>query len=147
LVEFALILPIFMMLILGMLSGGRAYNNKIDITNAVREGARYGAVLPRTQTNWATVVRDRVLQRSEGLLTTNDVCVALVDTTSGTVVSTGAGGPWSAAPSGFPANCYDDSGGDDSLRVHVAARRGEKIEAMIFTSSITLRSKATARHE
>src|SRR5688500_18036442 len=46
LVEFALILPVFMMLLLGMFTGGMAYNRRLTITSAAREGGRYAATLP-----------------------------------------------------------------------------------------------------
>ena len=47
LVEFALLLPVFMALVLGMLSGGLIYNQKMDLTHATREGARYGAAIDK----------------------------------------------------------------------------------------------------
>ena len=51
-VEFALILPMFMTLVIGTLSGGMVYNRQLDITHAGREGARYGAALdPKTPTS------------------------------------------------------------------------------------------------
>ncbi|GHF13604.1 TadE/TadG family type IV pilus assembly protein [Pseudolysinimonas yzui] len=43
-VEFALILPVFVLLIVGMLEFARAYNAQISISNAAREGARVMAV-------------------------------------------------------------------------------------------------------
>ncbi|MCA1674362.1 MAG: pilus assembly protein, partial [Actinobacteria bacterium] len=84
LVEFALILPLFMMLILGMFSGGIAYNQKLDVTHATREGARYGATVAETQTfaigTWAEGVRELVVERSAGDVTADQVtCVALVE--------------------------------------------------------------------
>ena len=45
LVEFALVFPVFMTLVLGMFYGGLAYSRKITMTNAAREAARYGATL------------------------------------------------------------------------------------------------------
>ena len=48
LVEFALILPVFMMMVLGTFTGGIAYNTKQSITSAAREGSRYGATLYTT---------------------------------------------------------------------------------------------------
>lgn len=39
-VEFALVLPVLIMLILGILEFGLAYNAQITVTNAAREGAR-----------------------------------------------------------------------------------------------------------
>ena len=43
-VEFALILPILIMLVFGIFQFGIAYNNYITITHAAREGARLAAV-------------------------------------------------------------------------------------------------------
>src|SRR5258708_12152723 len=45
LVEFALIVPLLFALVLGIATGGLAYNRKISITNSRREGARFGATL------------------------------------------------------------------------------------------------------
>ena len=43
-VEFALILPVFLLLVLGMIEFARAYNVQISVTNAAREGARVMAI-------------------------------------------------------------------------------------------------------
>jgi Flp pilus assembly protein TadG len=44
LVEFALLLPILMLLLLGMLDLGKAFNYWIDETHLAHEGARFAAV-------------------------------------------------------------------------------------------------------
>jgi Flp pilus assembly protein TadG len=44
LVEFALVLPILSLLLLGVIQFGVAFNNYITLTDAVRAGARKGAV-------------------------------------------------------------------------------------------------------
>lgn len=99
LLEFALIFPIFMTLALGMFSGGQAYNRKITMTNAAREGARYGATLdptgftapyPATTPSsdhgldqWLFEVMDVVQQNAEGELDAGTealgICVAYVN--------------------------------------------------------------------
>jgi Flp pilus assembly protein TadG len=43
--EFAVILPIFLLLLLGIGQVGIAINNYLALTDAARAGARYGAVL------------------------------------------------------------------------------------------------------
>ena len=43
LVEFALILPVFLLLTLGVVDGARIFTSYISITNAAREGALYAA--------------------------------------------------------------------------------------------------------
>jgi Flp pilus assembly protein TadG len=155
LVEFGILVPLFFMIVLAMFSGGLAYNQRMDMTHAVREGARYGSALPAETTNWATLVRDAVVNRSGGDLKNEQVCVALVDGTSGgTPVSVPQPdppaptiGPWTSVPAGFPANCYDDNSTDAGQRVHVAARRSSQIQALIFTYPIDQKVQATSRHE
>lgn len=44
LVEFALVFPLLMLLILGMIEFGWILNGKITLTNAAREGARVAAI-------------------------------------------------------------------------------------------------------
>lgn len=43
-IEFALILPVLIMLLMGIIEFGMAYNNYLAITHAAREGARMAAV-------------------------------------------------------------------------------------------------------
>ena len=88
LVEFALLLPVFMALILGMFSGGIAYNQKLDLTHATREGARYGATVAVTNQfangqNWASNVRAAAilypgLERVMAIEQPTDVVAALI---------------------------------------------------------------------
>jgi Flp pilus assembly protein TadG len=151
LVEFALILPLFMMLVLGMFSGGLAYNTQIALRNAAREGARYGSILPQTPesvsgASWAQRIQANVVARSEGELTTNDICVALVDGGSGTVVtpSVTAGAFTTEAGGG---NCFDDGGADGKKRVQVRVGANATIEALVFSYDVGLSSKSVARFE
>lgn len=43
-VEFALILPIFLVLVLGIAEMGRAFNIQVSLSEAAREAARYAAI-------------------------------------------------------------------------------------------------------
>lgn len=43
-VEFALVLPLLVIFVFGIVEFGRAYNAKIQLTSAVREGARTAAL-------------------------------------------------------------------------------------------------------
>jgi Flp pilus assembly protein TadG len=42
-VEFALLFPIFMILAMGIITGGTAFSRQINVTQAAREASRYGA--------------------------------------------------------------------------------------------------------
>lgn len=57
LVEFALVLPVLLLLIFGILDGGRAVYAYHVVANSAREGARYASVATRT----ADEVRSKVL--------------------------------------------------------------------------------------
>jgi Flp pilus assembly protein TadG len=46
-VEFALILPVMVLIIAGIFDLGRAFYSTITITNAAREGARFGTLNPK----------------------------------------------------------------------------------------------------
>lgn len=43
-VEFALLLPVLLLLVLGVMEFGRAYNTQLTLTNASREGVRVMAI-------------------------------------------------------------------------------------------------------
>ncbi len=59
-VEFALILPVFLILVMGILDMARAYSTLQMVTNAAREGARVG-VMPASISSVVTNVVDNYL--------------------------------------------------------------------------------------
>ena len=140
LVEFALLLPVFMMLVLGMFSGGQAYNKKLDVTSATREGARFGATLDDSTANWATEVRKIVVARGPDI-DAADVCVALVSGSGGTLIVHESTNGSSECPDA------DDSGVDTGKRVQVTAATDAKIEALIYSHDLTVRASAVAKYE
>ena len=141
--EFALILPVFMCLVLGMITGGILYNRQLQITHAVREGARYGATVPTEESfssgTWATNVRSVVVDRSDGQLSSSQVCVALVSGTSATPVS-------SSHTTNSGQRCFADTS-TDAERVQVRASRTGQLEAFFFTRTVNLTANSTAAHE
>lgn len=62
LVEFALVLPIFLVLLSGMVDFGMALYTNITLMNATREGARLGIITPD-----ATSIEERVRSMATGL--------------------------------------------------------------------------------
>ena len=54
LVEFALILPIALLILLGIVQFGFLFSSQIGVINAVRETARYGSTSPVSDTATAT---------------------------------------------------------------------------------------------
>jgi Flp pilus assembly protein TadG len=163
LVEFALVFPVLMMLLLGMITGGFAYNQKLAITNGVREGSRYGATLPVSSSScasgsgtldcWLKQVADVTQSASEGELnstvTALNICVAYVypagvsgsNDVTRSLTRTGAGDSFANAW------CYDDGRPGGERRVQVTGSRQGKIEFLVATMTPTLTSQSVTRFE
>lgn len=93
-VEFGLIVPILFLLVFGIVDFGRAYFTMNNLAAAVREGARYGAVLSNPlDGTWPDSVKKRVVDFSYTFggarLGTPNV-TTVTDTAAGTVTVTAA---------------------------------------------------------
>ena len=75
LVEFALILPVFLFLIIAIFDFGRAIYYYSTVHNAAREGARYGVIHPKTTDYPAIETRAREFAIGLGV---SDVNVSVV---------------------------------------------------------------------
>jgi len=75
LIEFALVLPLLLLLVFGIIQFGILFNNYITLTDAVRAGARQAAV-SRTLPDPVAVTTDRV-QRSAYSLKVSDLGVTV----------------------------------------------------------------------
>src|SRR6185503_3684059 len=73
LVELALALPVFIMVVMGIVDFGMGLRAYVMVNNSSREGARYAIVCPSTVNDDA--VKARVVNRSNGLITTDHVYV------------------------------------------------------------------------
>ena len=84
-VEFALVLPIIVLLLFGMIEFGRGYNAKVQLTSAVREGARAVALHTDVDGNGVVNSQDFSDATKGGApgLDANDITVNVV-TTCGT---------------------------------------------------------------
>lgn len=92
-VEFALVVPFLSMLLLGLVTTGLTYSDHLAITNAAREGGRFGASSLYTQaaplpviqpSDWVSSVQNRVHDvyfNAGSSLAATDVCVQLVTST------------------------------------------------------------------
>jgi Flp pilus assembly protein TadG len=71
LVEFALVVPVFLLIVAGMIDFGLALNASITISNAAREGGRLGVLTPD-----ATKIRTQTTNAASGLAGTMTVTVS-----------------------------------------------------------------------
>lgn len=73
-VEFALVLPILVMLVFGIIEFGRGYNAKITVTHAAREGARVLALTADPVAAEAAVVGAATSLDSASVVVTSSAC-------------------------------------------------------------------------
>ena len=78
-VEFALVLPVFLLLLLGAVEFGRAYLRLHLLTNAAREGARAGSLPDSTDTIVQTAVNDFLTTAGVGSLATDHIIITVTD--------------------------------------------------------------------
>lgn len=150
-VEFALLFPLFLLIVFGVINMGFGFNQKINLTQTAREASRYGATLSFASAggdvdDWLAKVA-AVAESSGGADLADDregryICVAHVEegatgTASSLVV--GTGGPASSAP------CYDD--GRDDERVQVVVRSQTALDFILFGGEIELGSESTTHYE
>ncbi len=105
-VEFALVLPILVMLLFGVTTAGLAYNDNLSISNAVREGARFGSAIDYSAgpATWADSVQQRVQQvyfNAGSTLSLSQICVELDAAPTSTNTMTGL----PATPTTQGSNC------------------------------------------
>lgn len=151
LVEFALVLPLLMMIVLGMVSAGVGYNRKITMTHAAREAARYGATLPVTIPGtldlWLADVHQRVEDEATGVLDPGTpgllICVAYVhDGGSGEDQTKSFDGTGYS----LGTRCFDD-GSRPERRVQVRVERDHEFDALFWSRTLDIGSDAVARYE
>lgn len=166
-VEFAILAPLFFMLVFGMFTGALAFNEKNELTHGTRDGTRYGATLALAQTFdatcapttsggtasgscWAQNVAQDTRNNAYGNLSTtipgNRVCVAVVQGLN-TLYTDTNGTYFYDSSSAAPGPCFNDGGADLSLRVQVRSWRDSFINAIIFKLNLSLQSEATAQIE
>jgi len=71
-VEFALVLPILLLLVFGIVDYGRAYNAKVTLTHAAREGARMLAVENASTSDISTALTSSGRDIATGITATVD---------------------------------------------------------------------------
>lgn len=92
LVEFALVLPVLLVVLLGMLDFGKAFNYWIDATHLTAEGARYAAVNRLPTPGSGTPLQQQLLGQgntselrsggSDSMPTAAQVCISFPNGTS-----------------------------------------------------------------
>jgi Flp pilus assembly protein TadG len=93
LVEFALVLPVFMLVLAGILDFGFMLYSRMTVINAAREGARAAVVSIDDPTAIPSLVHNRVLAVAGGLTATpSDTAACIADTAQHATCDFVAGG-------------------------------------------------------
>lgn len=161
LVEFALILPILTMLLLGIVSGAVAWNDNLALSQGARVAGRQAVTLPlpatlttATMDVWLDAVADQAVSASEGKLEAGvsgrAVCVAYVHPAGASPDQTfkrelsGAG---SGTRTSGSTPCFDDGQGDTERRVQVVLQRDGVLDVGLRRMTLSLRRQVVYRYE
>jgi len=154
-VEFALILPLLLSFLLGIVTVGITYNRNISLDNAARESVRYGAVraVDGDLSTWLTAVADVAVGSASGDLgpavAGQYVCVAFVHpaglyTDDKTIRLVEVNGVRTESAG---QECFTDGRPSDERRVQVEVRRQSELNALIYVQTVNLDSTSVARFE
>lgn len=153
-VELVIVLPILLSLVLGMFSGGIAYDHKLSLTHAAREAGRFGATLPFDPGDpgaWLTAVADRAEEAAVGKVSSGEpgryICVAYAHPDEGIAERLERTDSGDSFSSGDCPDVDDDDLPDDQARAQVRLERNSDFNAFFFSTTITVSSTAVARHE
>jgi len=122
LVEFALVIPIFLSLILGMLEFGWIFNGQITLTSAAREGARVAVVYDTEAA--ARVPVQTAVERSSGVSSLREI----------------------TAVTKFPTIMDEGTDGVNNAKVTVTAKI-DPIVGLFFHEPVNLTASAIMRLE
>jgi Flp pilus assembly protein TadG len=159
-VEFAIVLPLLLIVVFGIISFGFIFNHKLSLTEGAREAGRFGATLPVTNfatagdpmQEWLDAITSRVVADTTGSLdpgvSNRTICVAYVFP-SGTAgmdetrrrLEAGGTTTYSNEP------CFVDGRPNDERRVQVRVGRDAKLEAVVFSMTIPLTADSVTRFE
>lgn len=154
-VEFALVLPLLVLLLFGAITFGLAFNQKQQLEHANREAVRFAATLPDPGTDdWFEEVFQRIVVTAAGQAPVWDpglaICVS-VDTSSAVISRTRQGNAayttaaQMAAGANGSSHCVDGSLTGSTAQVTIS--RDARLDAVFFRDDITLQTHGVALYE
>ncbi len=156
LVELAFALPLLIMLLVGMVSAGIAYNHQLALTHAAREGGRYAATLPVTNfgsmNNWLDEVATQVAGDATGTLSSGVpgryICVAYVHPNGTLSTDSTKSRVEDSSGVSYPSTpCFADGRPGDERRIQVEVGRDTDFNVVFFSATVNLDSEAVNRFE
>jgi hypothetical protein len=161
LVEFALILPVLTMLLLGMISGAIAWNDNLALSQGARVAGRRAVTIPmpatmttETMAVWLDAVADQALAASEGKLggdvSGRAVCVAFVypaGTAPDQTFKRQLSGAGAGTRTSGSTPCFTDGQGETERRVQVVLQRDGVLDIGLKRMTLSLRRQVVYRYE
>lgn len=159
-VELAVVLPLLVMMIFGIISFGFIFHDKLSLSDGAREAARFGATLPVTNfassgvpmEEWLDVIAARAVADATGSLDpgvpNRTICVAYVhpDGTAG-VDSTKRRTEIGTSIAYANVPCFDDGRPNDERRVQVQLGRDIDFVVILASRTISLSAESVTRFE
>jgi Flp pilus assembly protein TadG len=156
-VELAIVLPVLMILILGMVSGANAWNQSQSMNHAGQVAARFASTTPLpTSTDdtddWLDAIIDRSIAASTGTMDAGTegraICVAYVDPAGAAPDKTASRRIDAAGTRTLgTTECFSDGQGATAKRVQVVMERTATIEIGFQRHTVDLRRTIVYRYE
>lgn len=162
--EFALVLPILIVLIFGGINAAIAWDYRLQLNHTARETSRFAATLPdaATSATWFDEVFERVMVVGAGRLDPRDpnlvVCISVGDTTVVRQTATGSSAfsndltvarqQFADSGDANTGTAHCEADGLNGARVQVRIQAATDLNAVIFRiSDIDLEAKGFAVYE
>lgn len=154
-IEFAIVLPLLVMLLFGIITGGQAYNLNNSMNNGGREAARYASTraVDGNMAGFLNAVADTARDSTSGAMDATvpgqRICVAYVfpdgtaavDRTTRLVEIAGA----RTITVGTP--CRTDGRPSYERRIQVVLQRDAELEAVVYSQTLNLETTSITRYE
>ena len=159
-VELAILLPLLVMMIFGIVSFGLIFHHKLSLGDGAREAARFGATLPVTNfassgvpmEEWLDAISARAVADATGSLDPSvpnrTICVAYVHP-DGTAAVDSTKRRTEIGTSIEYANvpCFDDGRPNDERRVQVQLKRDTEFVVILASRTVSLTTESVSRFE
>ena len=152
-VEFALIFPLLAMILLGTVTAGLSYTHSIGLTNAVREGSRFGATAIMPASGWNGWAADVVTRTQATQFDDNNtpketrICAAIYKKTTSGASVLGSSSQCDAAIGFSAAPVLPATLETGKCVVMVYASRPFTITAVLFNADEEMKKKSVSLYE
>jgi Flp pilus assembly protein TadG len=157
LIEFAMVLPVIVMLVLGLTSGATAWNQSQALGHGGQVAGRFAATLPVPASSddmddWLDDIIDRAVSASEGKMAAGAagraICVAFVDPAGSAPDNTVSRRlDASGVRTDGTSECFADGQGTTVTRVQILMERSSYIELGFHRQTLELSRQVVYRYE